>query len=160
MNLEEVAGIVISEDGVAHPFGESDEKVGADNVLSHEEYFYREIASQRWFKDLQIDYEPKNLYYAISDMTKKGLSFIINGSSVKHTSEDIYTFAIFVPSNMTDAVKNYFSSNYRYLKDLIERTNAFFQADSISDGEYKDASPISSIDEFYEAMDITKQFKK
>ena len=153
MNLDEVAGIVVTSDGVAHPFGKSDEAYGGQNEISHEEYFFKEIASQDWFKDLGIEYDPKNLYYQISDMTKYGLSFIVNGSSVSHNERDVYAYCIFVPE--------YFAKHYEELKNLIEKDKAFFQADSFHDGEYINGMPNDNLDEFYTMMNInTKSYKR
>lgn len=160
MDLDKVAGIVITSDGIAHPFGKSDEAIGGQNEISHEEYFFHEIASQDWFKNLGINYDPKNLYYQISDMTKQGLSFIINGSSVSHNERDVYAYCIFVPDDLSDEVKEYFSKHYEELKNLIERDKAFLQADSFHNGEYVNGMPKDNLDEFYTMMNIDKKMLK
>ena len=157
MNLNEVAGIVITSDGVAHPFGRSDEAIGGQNEISHEEYFSKEIASKDWFKALGIEYDSQNLYYQIPDMTKYGLSFVINGSSVSNNERDVYAYCIFVPDEMSLETKEYFSKNYEELKNLLEKDQAFFQADSFHNGEYINKSPFDSLDEFYTAMNISTE---
>lgn len=154
MNLSEVAGIVVTSDGIAHPFGRSDEAYGGQNEISHEEYFFKEIASQDWFENLDIKYDPENLYYQIPNMTKYGLSFIINGSSVSHNERDVYAYCVFVPNDMSDATKAYFSKHYEEFKNLIEKNDAFFQADSFDNGEYTNESPLDELDEFYAMMNI------
>lgn len=158
MNLNEVAGIVITEDGIAHPFGVSDEICGSENNKSHEEYFSKEIASQSWFKKLNIDFDPKNLYYQIAEMTSFNLTFILNASSVSHNKNDVYTYVVFAPQQMSQKTKEYFSKHYLEFKNLIDRDKAFFQADTFDDGNYQ-SMPISNLDEFYESMNIEKNLK-
>lgn len=160
MNLNEIAGIVLTSDGIAHSFGKSDESIGGQNDISHEEYFLKEISSQDWFKNLGINYDPSNLYYQISDMTKYGLSFIINGSSVSHNNQDVYSYCIFVPNNISTETREYFSKYYYELKDLIDRDNAFFQADIFQEGEYVNEVPIDDLDEFYDMLNISKKALK
>ena len=43
MSIEEVAGIVITPDGLEHPFGISDLVIPANKNVSHEQYFSSEI---------------------------------------------------------------------------------------------------------------------
>ncbi len=159
MNLEDVAGIIITPDGIPHFFGESDLKIGEVNPISHEEYFEKEVATSKWFKDLNIPYNKNNLYLSILDMTRFGLSFIINASNVSHNENDTFSYVIFTPSNLTDQVKEYFSNNYQELKNIIEKNNAFFQADIIRDGDYSNQAPFDNIDEFFQNIGI-KNFHK
>ncbi len=159
MHLNEVAGIVLTEDGIAHPFGVSDEICGAENNKSHEEYFSNEIATQSWFKKLNIAFEPQNLYYQIPEMTSYNLTFILNASSVSHNKHDVYTYAIFAPQQLSQQTKDYFSKHYLEFKNLIDRDKAFFQADTFQDGKYQNSMPIGNLDKFYEFMNIEKNLK-
>ena len=160
MSIEEVAGIVITPDGLEHPFGISDLVIPANKNVSHEQYFSSEIVKQEWFQELGYDFKNDNLYSQIPDMTTYNLSFVLNGSSISNNKNDTYLYLIFVPDNLTPETKNYFSKNYDHLKEVISEHNAFFQADIFHDGQYMNSQPVSTIDEFYEKLEIAKTSSK
>ncbi len=90
-----------------------------------------------------------NFYLEIVKMTNYGFSFLVNGCSIKNNQYDNYFYAAYVPDNITEPVKDYFSSQYDYLKQLIERDSATFLSDVISNGEVENSQAYFNLDDFY-----------
>ena len=160
MNLEQVNGIIIWEDGIPHSFGEN--KMLPPSELSDENYhttsFLRDIYPTSWFQDTLYPYQ-KNQSFGrqMGDMSAYGFTILCNASSRITNQEDYYCFMMNTPVELSDNTREYLTSIYEELNELIEKHQAFFQGTIYEkNGDYALDSPIFTLDEFYEKLNIQK----
>ena len=159
--IENVKGIIIGNDGEYRTFGVHNHftSEGEDDDF-HDVAFVSEISDSEWFLKYGFDYD-KNSTIAVQafDLTKHGFSLFINASaSVRHG--DTYVYAMYVPYDITDEAKNFFTSVFHETKELINKHDgALFFGEPYLDGEYVWDDSAYDIDEFYDRMNISKNIK-
>lgn len=167
MNLEDVLGIIIYEDGVPHTFGKSNmEKyspVYDDDTYYHDTAFREEILPTDWFKSTGYPYNYySNIVYVADRMASYGFAIILNVSSRDMFNNPQYTYTIQVPQNMTDNMQDFFITFYPKIKDLIDNNHAVFYGE-VYDKEQNlvEEKTVDNLDEFYDEMHIPpKQLAK
>ncbi len=162
MSIEEVLGMVITPDGLEHPFGIK--KLSHVKDLESENYhdpsFVNEIVSTDWFQAIGYPYDKnESLAKQIFDMTSYGLTFILNGSNKITSGEEVYLYTIQAPENLSEKTKEYLQSHYTEWKNIMDRENTYFQGEAYRNGEYIDDKSVYSLDEFYQCLNIPTKGK-
>ena len=162
--IEKVNGIIVYEDGIPHPFGIN--KIVTTGEYTDENYhdssFQQEVYSSKWFQETRYPYQlDKTIHAQISGLCSKGFTVILNGSSLTARREENNIYSIQTPINITDNTKEYLSSIYEELKELIEQKNALFFGEPYNEeGELVWRDAAYNIDDFYDKMEIPKKIGK
>ncbi len=160
MEVKDVKGIVIEENGEEHPFGVCrmvpphliEEEDGHDNS------FVNEIVWSDWFREANIPYDPKRSIYAqMPDLTNYGLTLITNGSDVNANFEERYLYIVYAPYNISEKAKESLSLRYQELKENLNQDHAYFQGDVYREGESVLPDAFYDLDSFYDNLGIEKK---
>lgn len=160
MDLENVCGIIIGEDGIPHSFGinkmEYSDELKDENF--HSKSFLKDIYSCEWFQEKNVPFNlEKGVLSQLDVLAKYGFTTICNGSSVIINQAPYYSYFINMPINPSDNVKEYLSSIYEHIKELIEENQAYFEGNTFDEnGNYSSLGLIYNLDDFYDALGISK----
>lgn len=162
LEIEKVKGIILSEDGIPHPFGTT--KMRPVNELEDDNYhdiaFINDIVHSDWFKSTGYQYdESSNITAQAIDMCSNGFTIILNGCSVNSLMNETYCYIMYTPSKISDNTKEYLGGIYSEFKNLIEKNDAIFAAEPFENNDYVFNSECNSITEFYDKLDIPKNSK-
>ncbi len=163
MNLEQVNAIMIWEDGIPHSFGEN--RMAPPSELGDENYhttsFLMQVYPSEWFQETGYPYQTNQSFgRQMGDLSAYGFTILCNASSKITNQEDYYCFMINTPINISENTRNYLSSIYPELKELIETHHAFFQGTAYEEnGDYAWATQAFDLDEFYDKLGLQKGIK-
>lgn len=162
-NIEFVKGILITPDGQKHPFGkqsyESVKNPKKENY--HDSAFNNEILPQPWFQKLQeelgFEYTTDTLHRQSMTMAAKGIIVMLNGSNPNQYGE-YNVYCIHTPKKLSSAQKEVLENDYLSFKEVIERKNAYFEADGFDENEnYIWNDFVYNLDEFYDRMNLNRE---
>lgn len=161
MDLENVNGIIIWEDGIPHSFGVN--KMAPHTELGDENYhatsFMMDIYPTKWFQETGFPYQKeKGFLRQLDTLSAYGFTTLCNGSSFIEGQEPYYSYFINVPINLSEATREYLASIYEELKALIEKNHAYFEGNVYDEnGDYAGLGIIYNLDEFYDTLGISKK---
>lgn len=162
-NIEFVKGILITSDGQKHPFGkhsyEPTAKLTDENY--HDPAFNDEILPQPWFQQLQkelgFEYTNDTIHRQSAILASKGIIVMLNGSGTNQQGE-YNAYCIHIPENLSSAQKEVLENDYSSFKEVIERKNAYFEADGFDkNANYLWNNLIYDLDEFYDRMGLNRE---
>lgn len=162
MNIDDVLGIIIYEDGIPHSFGKRKNDITANltNENFHDKAFVSDVLNTQWFKSTNYQYDTNNnFFYNSTDMCKNGFCIIINSCSKLVDGTEYNLFTIQVKENMTDNIKSYLESIYQSFNSLINDKESLFYG-YIYDEEGNEIAMEFSIDSFYDKLNLDKSIKK
>lgn len=163
LDLENVKGILISPKGEYRSFGVY-KKASIDEMIDenyHDSAFKNDILNTPWFKELEEElgfvYDEYNIHRQSIKLASKGIVVMLNGSTYNPDSTEYNLYTIQVPQVITQQQEQILSENYIYLKQLIEKTGAYFEGNAYDREEnYLWNDIVYDIDTFYDLMNIEK----